>query len=407
MFGLRRRPPVLSLRVLGFVVVTTTGVAAPSVPTPSAPTAPATARKPPAALGFEASAKLAAEAREAGRLEAAIGHYERALKQRPDWIEGRWALATLHYDRNQYALARTHFALVAKERPTDGLALAMLGLCEASLNEDERAAADLRRAIDLGIGSPEVKSAATYQAAILTNKLGDPDGAFELLRVFGREEDDRPSVIAAFGLTLLRLPLTPAEIPAEKRELILLAGRAGYHMARARRSTVGYLAIEEMVSRFPAEPNVHYAQGMYLLPDDPAAAIEAFRRELTVSPNHYVAMIHIALAELKRGRAEAALPMAEQAVSLAPNVPAARMALGQSFLDLGQIERAIEAMQTAVKLAPEVPRLRYSLAQVYARAGRREDAARERAEFQRLQGTSGEATEGGVPSAPDGDNSTD
>jgi len=167
--------------------------------------------------------------------------------------------------------------------------------------------------------------------------------------------------------------------------MVLLAGRAGFHMARARRSAVGYLAIEELASRYPAQPNVHYAYGMFLLPDDPAAAVEEFRRELRVSPDHHVAMIQLALVELKQGRAAEALPFAEKAAALAPDVPASHVALGRALLAVGQIERGVAEMEAAVRLAPEVPKVRYGLIQAYRRAGRLEDAAMEQKEFQRLQ----------------------
>ena len=100
------------------------------------------------------------------------------------------------------------------------------------------------------------------------NRLGDPDAALELLRPFAVEGDDRPAVIEAFGLMTLRLPLLPHELEAEKREMVLLAGRGGYQMARGR-GELGRMALEELVSRYPATPNVHFALGMYLIVDDP------------------------------------------------------------------------------------------------------------------------------------------
>jgi hypothetical protein len=39
----------------------------------------------------------------------------------------------------------------------------------------------------------------------------------------------------------------------------------------------------------------------------------------------------------------------------------------------------------AVKLAPAVPEARFSLASAYSRLGRKQDAARELAEFKRLE----------------------
>jgi tetratricopeptide (TPR) repeat protein len=354
--------------------------------------APPEAMKPPT---FELLAGQAAKAKEAGRLDEAIDLYRRALKKKPSSLEARWALATLLYDKDRFKDAREQFSRVVEARPADGQARALRGLCQARLGNLKDALVDLMAARTLGIPTPAVRSVAFFQTAVLLNKLGDPDGAFEVLRPLAVDGDDRPAVIEAYGLIMLRLPLMPEEIAPDQRDMILLAGRGGYHMARARRSDIGRLALEELVSRYPATPNVHYALGMYLLQDDPAAGIAELRKELRVSPDHYVAMIQIALSELKRGRGQDALPVAEKAVSLAPNVPAARLAFGRALLAVGQPDRAVSEMEAAVRLAPENPRLHFALAQTYAQAGRPEDAARERAEFLRLQKGAREEAEPG------------
>ncbi|MCG6926298.1 MAG: tetratricopeptide repeat protein, partial [Acidobacteria bacterium] len=334
--------------------------------------------------------------RDEERFDEAIGLYEQALEQKPAWLEGRWALATLLYDTDRFAEASEHFARVVEAHPDNGLALALLGLCSAQTGDHDDALAALMQARSLGIPNEEVASVADYQAALLLNKAGDPDGALEILRRFAKDGNDSPSLIEAFGLVVLRLPLLPGEIPAEKREMILLAGRAGYHMSRSRRTAIGRLAVEELVSRYPAEPNVHFALGMYLLHDDPAAALAALRRELEVSPDHHVAMIQIAFAELKRGRGAEALPMARRAAELAPNVPAAHLALGRALLATNDVEGGVAAVEVAVRLAPENPRLHFALAQAYQQAGRTDDARHEKQEFLRLEKASSAGAPGGT-----------
>ena len=51
---------------------------------------------------------------------------------------------------------------------------------------------------------------------------------------------------------------------------------------------------------------------------------------------------------------------------------------------MGNLPKAIEELALAVKLAPESPQAHYALATAYARVGKTEEAARERAEFTRL-----------------------
>jgi len=120
------------------------------------------------------------------------------------------------------------------------------------------------------------------------------------------------------------------------------------------------------------------------LRDSPDAALEEFRRELELSPKHVPSMLQIAFEYLKRNEHTAGLPFAEQASQLDPNSFPARNALGRILLELGQIERAIKELETGVKLAPDSPEMHFALARAYSRAGRKAEAAKERAEFMRL-----------------------
>jgi tetratricopeptide (TPR) repeat protein len=342
----------------------------------------AAARKP--GPTFEQLAREAEAARSAGRLEEAADRYRRALARKPDWVEGRWSLATLLYDLDRHAEAAPQFAKVIAARPRDGLAVALKALCDFRTKDYDAALSGLQMAHALGVPNPEVDQVAAFHAALLLNRAGNPDAAFEILRAFAEKGRDDPPVIDAFGLFMLRMPRLPEEIPPEQREMIRLAGRGGYHMSRGRRTAVGRLALEELVSRYPAQPNAHYALGAYIAPDDPDGAMEEFRRELRATPDHYPSLLQMALIETKRGRAAEALPMAEQAAQLAPNVPAAHLALGRALLDLGETTRAVQELEQGIALAPESPDLHFALARAYQRAGRADDAERARREFLRL-----------------------
>ena len=400
---MRPRTPAFPVAVVVILLLGCAGAAAQSTPPAQPPKAAVPAARGPS---FDQLAKKAAQAKEAGQLDDAIQYYGQAVAMRPAWIEGHWALGTLLYDFDRYPEARDHFRRVVQAEPKNGLALALKGLCEVQLKNYERALGELQQARALGIPSPEVLSAASYQAATLLNRFERYEAAFEILREYSLLERDSPGVIEAFGLSVLRLPYLPAEAPPEKREMILMAGRAGFQMAKGRRSPVGRMAFEELVARYPTTPNVHYAYGTFLLPEEPDAALEEFRRELRASPSHYHAMLQISYELLKRGNYQEALPLAEKAVEIAPNFFPAHSALGRALLEGGETPRAIEELETGVRLAPDNPELRFSLARAYQRAGRNEDATRERAEFLKLdQATraarSGPQSVGGKPAEPE------
>jgi tetratricopeptide (TPR) repeat protein len=376
-----KAPPVVSLVALLVTASLASGAAATGASgSSSLPASGKTAGAPT----FEQLVKRAGDARAAGRVDEALRHYGKALGLKPGWIEGHWAVATLLFELDRCAEAREHFRRVVAAQRQDGLAWAMTGLCDARLKDYDVALADLQQARGFGIKDPKVVSIAMFQTALLLNHAGNPEAAFEVLREFATQGKDNPAVIVAFGLSMLRLRYMPEEVPAEKREMVQLAGRGGYHLARGRRTAIGRLALEELVSRYPSEPNVHYAFGAYIAPEEPEAAIEEFRKELRTSPEHYPAMIQIASLETRRGNAKEAVPIAEQAVKIAPEAPAGRLVLGRALLETGEPVRAIQELEKGASLAPQTADIQFSLARAYQRAGRTEDAERARQEFLRL-----------------------
>lgn len=350
-----------------------------------------------AAPSFEAVAKKAEDAKQAGRYDEAMEHYRAALKLKADWLEGRFILGTLLYDNDRPEEARDEFRRLVQADPGNGLVLALKGMCEFRLKNYDRAIKELQDARALGIPSQEVYWVASYTVAILLNRIEQYESAIEVLREFARHERDTVAVIEAFGLALLRMPFLPGEAPPDRREMILMAGRAGYYQAKGRISEFGKRAFEELVSRYPSAPNVHYAYGVHLVIDQPDAALEEFKRELRMSPNHVHAMLQIAYELIKQGKYEEARPYAESALALAPNLFAAHNALGRILLELGDVDKAIQYLEAGMKLAPDSPEVRFSLARAYARAGRAADASRERAEFLKLDKARRETRRGPPP----------
>lgn len=334
---------------------------------------------------YEQAVKLGDEARLARRFEEAIEQYGKALRIQPRWTDGWWYVGAIFYEQDRYAEARDAFRNVVALDPNRGLAWGMLGLCEFQTREYERAGASLMRGRALGLGSyPELEAVVRYHAALLYIRFEEFEIAYDVLTEFVRVGHESPKVGEAFGLALLRMPFLPAEIPLDKREQVLIAGRAALDMA-ARRMDQARAAFDTLLARYPNEPNVHYAHGVYLMNQDAEAAMKEFRRELEISPSHYPAMVQMAFEYLKRDEYNEALALAEKAVQLAPKMFAVRNVLGRVLLELGQVDRAIKELEEGTRLAPNSPEMRYALGRAYRRAGREADAKREVALFQKLQ----------------------
>ena len=372
---------MLATLLLASVLAAGAAVQTPGAPA-KAPGKPAAASARPAE--FDRLVKEATAARLAERWEDAIALYSKAVRLRPGYVEGYWYQGTAYYSLDDYASCRDTFRKVLRLAPKNGAAYAFLGLCEFGLKEYDRSLQHLLQSRILGVGDvPELASAARYQAALLMTRMEQSEQALETLGEFAREGDDNPRVIEAMGLATLRMPMLPNEYPPDRREMVLMAGRASYMMA-TRNTASADKAFEALAARYPETPNVHYARGVFLLQEQADKAIEEFKRELELQPGHAPSMMQIAFEYLNRGDAATALPWAQQAVAAAPKAFAAHKALGQALLETGDIDGAIAELQTGIKLAPESPGLHFTLARAYQRAGRLDDAAREREEFTRL-----------------------
>ena len=334
---------------------------------------------------FDRFVKLAEEARLSERFEDAVSLYGEALKLRPKWAEGWWYVGAIFYQKDLYPQARDAFINLAALEPNRGPAWAMLGLCQFQTGDYEKSVMSLQRARAQGVNDDsELASVVRYHTALLYVHFELFESAYEVLTEFMRVGNDSPKIIEAFGVTILRMPYLPKEIPAAQREKILIAGQAGYNMA-ARRQPQARAAFDMLLTRYPNDPNIHYPFAVFMLAQDADVALQEFKRELEISPQHFPAMVQMAFEYLKRDQFNDALPLAEKAVQLAPKLYAARNVLGRVLLELGQVDRSIQELEEGVKLAPSSPEMHFALARAYTRAGRKQEAAREREAFKKLQ----------------------
>ena len=361
---------------------------------PPSRTRPATDPLTRSSETFDSLASRASSAREANRAGEAIELYKQALERQPSWHEGWWYLGTLLYEEDRYLEARDAVAKLISLKPEGGVGWAMLGLCEFQLKNYERSLEWLQKAQALGVPpKTQLSVVSRYHMALLLGRFGKPEAALLLLYALARDKSESPSILTAMGICALALPHLPAELPPDKEPLVSKAGLAQYYMA-TRQMAEARKASEELIARFPDTPNVHYSFGVFLLAEDPVAALEEFRRELRISPNHVPARLQIAFEYIKRNEHEKGLAYAQEAVKLSPDSFAARNALGRILLEMEQTQRAIEELEAGLELAPDSPEMHFAVARAYERAGRKDDAARAREEFKKLDRIRRTAREG-------------
>jgi len=349
---------------------------------------------PPPPASFEEVARKAAAARESDRLDEAIRWYQEGARMRPRWDEGLWYLATLLYEKDRHREARDAFRRFLALKPETSAGLALLGMCEFKLGEYDAALQHLQKGTDLGYGTNvDIQRAAWFHLAVLLVRAGQFELAVRPLTLLARSEPESEALVEAAGLMWLRRPKLPAEVAAEERELVTLAGRAAYaHLSR--NGEQARLRFQELIERFPNAPNVHYAHAIHLLGSDSDAALAELRKEIEIQPGSVFAYLDLAFELIRRGAFAESLPPAEEAVRLAPALFAAHNALGRALVETGSLDRGIVELETAVRLAPESPEMHFALARAYAQAGRKEDAARARATFAELDKKRREKKEG-------------
>jgi tetratricopeptide (TPR) repeat protein len=354
---------------------------------------------------FDDVAGRARQAWVSRRLADAARLYGEAVKLKPDWAEGWGYLAASLYEQKRYAEARDAYRRTTVLTPENGPSWSFAGLCEYELRDYGHAFDDLSTGERLGLSSDlGLQSSVKYRMALLWNTSGHFELGLKEIAWFADHNDRNPDAMVAIGLSMLRMPLFPYEIPGGKREMVVKAGQAGWEM-NAHHLEDSRRLFGELAAAYPDEPNVHYAYGYVLAFLDQEAAVKEFQKELAVTPTHVPAMVQAAFLCLKMGRLDESAALARRAMKLDSRDYAPHNILGRVLVEKHQFKQGIEELETAGKLAPRHPGNHFNLAQAYEHVGRKADATREFAAFEKLNRQAGPSNEpaGGAAIQDSGD----
>lgn len=335
---------------------------------------------------FQSLASQADSARAAGQLDKAIALYRKALALNPRWIDGWWALGTLHYDADDYASAVDAFRHVLTLDPRHGTALAMLGLSEFELGQGADALRDIEASKQLGILKDEqLRNVVLFHEGLLLQRAGRFYLAQRALASLCFGGVRSRELVETLGMTVLRMrdPVPPAQ-GSEQAFVVEHLGRAAC-LQGAKNYDLARSEFDSVVTQFPNAPNVHYAYGRFLLDEgDHDAAVKELQTQLAGKPDDLLTRLLLAATEIKVDDA-AGLAVAEEALRLAPNEPLVHFVLGALLLDAGKNAEAIPHLEIAKAGFPNEPKIYWSLATAYARAGRTHEAAEMRSAFESLR----------------------
>jgi tetratricopeptide (TPR) repeat protein len=260
---------------------------------------------------FDAIAKSAAAAREAGNTAEAIRDYQQAVEIRADWEEGWWYLGTLEYDADHFSDAIPALQKVVQLDPAFGPAWNFLGLCEFETHDYENSLAHLQKGQHLGIGDdPEIARVSAYHLALLLNRNGEFSKATSLF-TSTFTENSPADVKAALGLSLLRVPLLPQEVDPSQDALVHAAGETASLLARGD-SAKTLDSFRSLLNQYPNVPYLHYAYGVALASAGKHdEALVQQKEELKISPASALPRIEISSLEGGSRHLQAAPHLAE------------------------------------------------------------------------------------------------
>ena len=352
---------------------------------------------------FQDLSEAAAQARQQNHDADAIKLYQRALAIKPDWQEGLWYLGTLLYQNEQYAGARDSLRRFVAEAPSAGPGLALLGMSEFQTREYDRALSHMQQGLALGLGGrKDMANSVSYFIAVLLTRFERYDDSLNLMfRMIASGHDQLP-LTEAIGLAALRMPLLPAEIPQDRRELVRLAGEGAFTSQTPQYKEADEI-FKKMTATYPDEPGVHFLYGVYLLDIRPEEGAGELRRELQISPTHVPARLRLAAYCLQNQLQDEALTLATEAVKLDPTYPAGHMMLGEVEVAKGSVPEGIKELELAQAAQPSLPRVHWDLLRAYTAAGRKDDAKREKDIIETISRSGSDSPNG----APGGSGSSD
>ncbi len=335
---------------------------------------------------FETLSKQATEARDAKRLDEALVLYQKALQLKPEWDEGWWYAGSIAYDQDKYAECAPAFRRLTELKPELTPGWTMSGLCEYGLRNYDAALRSFGQTERLGFQEPaELAATARLHFALVLTKTGSFEKAITVLGELTRIGKKTPEISVAAGIAGLRKNWLPFEVPEASREMVMKLGDAmTTAMEKDPREAVA--KFEAVVKEYPAEANIHFRFGAFLMKESPDRGITEINQALTLEPAHIPALVGLTMIYLKRDQPRKARGYAEKAAIAAPGDFATHVALGTVLLALDDAAEAAKELETAVTLAPDSSQARFSLAAAYLKLGRTKDAEHQRGEFERLRG---------------------
>jgi tetratricopeptide (TPR) repeat protein len=294
---------------------------------------------------------------------------------------GFWFSASpLAAQEGKAAAAKGLGAAVSEEK---AIALAEQGHCKEALPA-------LKRVLS-GQGPAESRKKAGIAGLRCSLTMESSDSALDFVRLLSHQFPRDPEVLFVLVHAYSDLSTrtaqdlgrtAPDSLPAHKLNAEALEMQGKWDEAQRE--------YEDMITKGPDAPSLHYLLGRLLLsrpqPDAASAqrAKEEFQKELQIDPRNAGAEYILGEMARQESQLEEAVSRFSRAATLDPGFGDAFMGWGFCLVTLKRYEEAVAPLQTAVRLQQDNPSAHYNLAVALSRSGQKEEADKEFAIHRRL-----------------------
>lgn len=298
------------------------------------------------AFAAEAYNNLGMALAKLGLAEGAVSHYRQALEQLPEYASAHNNLGTALIEAGDLDGARWHFRQAVALDPDIATAYNNLGLLLADEGEMADAQTHYRRALE-----------------------ADPD--------YGQAHVNLGLLLAATGRLQEAVEHYRRAIEVEP-DLVEAHYNLGAALAESGLESAAIRAYQAALAVDPNLHQAHYRLGVLTMAQGQSvAAIAHWRRSVELDPDQAEVHFHLGRALVRSGELEEGLLHYHRAVELAPDLVEAHYNLGTELLRLGRAADSLPHLRKVVALQPDLVEAHNNLGIALQLAGRLAEAVAE------------------------------
>jgi len=323
-----------------------------------------------------------------GRLQAAIGHYEQALRLRPDHPDAQNNLGIVLMGQGRPQEAIGHYERALRLRPGYAEAHINLGAALFELGRPQEAIRHYEQALRI---NPDY-AGGHYNLGVALAGLGWMPEAIEQYEQTLRLEPASATAHYSLAMALLQAGKVSEAIRHYEQALRIKPDDAEAHynlgvvLGQAGRMQEAIEHWEQAVRLDPDYAGAHNDLGAALAGQGKLQeAIGQYEQALGIQPDYAEAHNNLGAVLRKLGRLQEAIGHYEQALRIKPDDAQAHNNLGAALLEQGRLQEAIRHWEQALQLAPDSAITQFNLGLALEKLGRRQEAIQHYEEALRIK----------------------